>query len=121
MAIPVWPTSLPQDGMINGYNENYPNNLIRSEASAGVAKVRPKGATPPFSFSLGLLLTKAQRLILRDFVKNTLKDGALRFTFVHPVDGYEFEARIIPDGDNLYTVTPLKTNYMTTLKIEVLP
>lgn len=122
MAIPVWPLTLPQTGLRTGYEENFPNNLLISQGDVGTGKVRVKGATPPFTFTVPMEMTTAQRGILKTFVQSTLKDGALRFEFTHPVDGTTFEARIVPVSDeSLYTATPYGLNYMVSLKLMVLP
>jgi hypothetical protein len=122
MAIPVWPPGLPQESLTNGYSENFPNNLVRySGESKAVGKVRRRGATPPFTYKASFFLSLDQRDLLRNFVQYTLKDGALRFEFFHPIDRGVIEARIIPDGENLYTITPLLDGYTVTLNIEVLP
>jgi len=122
MAIPVWPTDLPQYTLMQGYSESYPNNLLMSEGDTGVGKVRRKGATPPFAFTRSFYLSKDQRNILANFVQFTLKDGALRFGFVHPVDGNLIEMRIMPvSADDLYTTSREGKVFFVTLRIKVLP
>lgn len=122
MTLPIWPVSLPQEPLRAGYTENYPSNLLRSEGSTGVAKVRRKGAPRPFSFTASFKVTAAQRVTLIQFVNVTLQEGALRFDYTHPVDGTAFEARIVPQGDNLFTLTPRKgSDFTTSLTFEVLP
>jgi hypothetical protein len=121
MAIPEWPSALPAAPLKTGYSEQYPNNLLRSSSEAGVAKVRRKGATPPFTISVTFKLSQAQRLILQSFAGETLQDGALRFAFTHPLDGVSFEARLLPDGNSLYKVTPHGIDYLATLELEILP
>ena len=121
MTIPVWPTGLPQETMLYGYSEQYPDNTLRSESDAGVSKVRPKGATPPITFTRDVRLTTEQRGILKTFVYDTLKSGTLRFSFTHPVDGGEIELRMLPQGDSMYTISRYGTTFKTSLKFEILP
>ena len=47
MAVYVWPLSLPQSPIANGYKEDMPSNLIRSDAEYGPAKVRRRGGQNP--------------------------------------------------------------------------
>ena len=121
MALPVWPSTLPQDTLFDGYVENYPNNLLRSEGDSGFGKVRKKGATPPFRFTRNIIISRTQRATLQTFIQSTLNDGALRFEFSHPLDGGTIEMRIVPQGDYLYSVTPYGHNFRVSFDIEVLP
>jgi hypothetical protein len=121
MSVPVWPAGLPQEPIKSGYSEQFPDNLLRSSSESGVAKVRRKGATPPFKITVTMLLTAGQRLMLQSFARDTLLDGALRFEFVHPVDDVTFEARLVPADKGLYTIKPHGLDYQVTLNMEVLP
>lgn len=122
MAIPVWPTSLPQPLLRKGYQGGFPNNLLISEGESGAGKVRPKGATPPFPLTVAVRLTTAQLLILQTFVQDTLKDGSLRFELEHPVHETLVEVRLLPvSGDKLYSETPDDLEFIVTMNMVVLP
>jgi len=121
MAIPIWPTSLPQKPLFDGYREAIPNNVLRSESDAGFSKTRRKGATPPFRIEVSFNLTGAQRTTLYNFVSNTLLDGTLRFELAHFVDGNAVEMRIVGSGDDLVSITPYGLEWLASMKLEVLP
>jgi hypothetical protein len=121
MAPPIWPTSLPQEALSNGYSEAYPNNLLRSETDAGFGKVRNKGATPPFTFVIPMQFTMAQLTDFLNFYQNVLRNGALRFEHKHYRTGQTVEMRLKPQGEDFFVVQKDGHNWKTTLKIEVLP
>ncbi|MGB3212442.1 MAG: hypothetical protein WBB19_17210 [Desulforhopalus sp.] len=121
MAIAIYPPELPSEALRDGYVENHPNNLLAFPGDSGFGKVRPKGATPPFTYTYSMLLTTAQRLILKNFVYITLRDGALRFEHSHPVDDISFEARFFSDSQELYKVTSSGLDFIVTLNVMILP
>jgi hypothetical protein len=121
MTIPIWPTSLPQGTLMDGYNEEYPNNLLRFESDAGFGKTRNKGATPPFKFTKSIYLTHEQRVTLKNFVEHTLRNGALRFEYTHPMDDTTIEVRFVPSGEKLLDFKPFGLGFKVDLKLEILP
>ena len=58
---------------------------------------------------------------MSSFIQDTLLDGALRFSFIHPIEETAIELRLIPSGKHLYTVTRYGLDFVTTLNFEVLP
>lgn len=122
MAIPVWPPSLPTLPLSEGYEENIPDNTLRTSMGQGPAKVRPKGAPLPTAFSAGFLLTTEQVATFQAFVEDGLRRGALRFEWAHPRTGAAIESRIVGDGKRLYTVSHAGGQYWNvSAQFEVLP
>lgn len=121
MAIPIWPTGLPQKPLLSGYSEQAPNNLLRSQSESGVVKVRPKGAAKPWVLSVSFALSESEKADFLDFVENILKDGALRFSFRHPSKGIDVEVRIVPGNESLFTLTRYGFDWLVSFKLEVLP
>ena len=83
--MPRWPSALPQTFLVDGFQENFPNTLLRSEMEAGPAEQRRRftaGVTP---LSGSLDLTKAELAVLRAFYSADTKDGALAFDWAHPI------------------------------------
>jgi hypothetical protein len=121
MAPPIWPTSLPQEALSDGYSEAYPNNLLRSETDAGFGKVRNKGATPPFTFIVPIHFSTAQLTTFLNFHKITLRNGALRFEHKHYRTKQTVEMRLKPIGEDFFVIKKDGFGWKATLKIEVLP
>lgn len=122
MSIPQYPLSLPQTALVTGYDENYPNMLLRSPMDTGPSKVRRKATNKPFTMTVPLIMSTAQKQLFEDFVTNTLEGGALRFGFTHPTKNTQIECRIIPaDDSNLYSMTSIEGYWNITLNLEVMP
>jgi hypothetical protein len=120
MAIPNWPTGLPQSPQ-KGFKESIGQNIIRSAMDAGPAKMRNRGKRPN-TMDLSFILTTAQTTILENFIKTDLA-GVKRFSFPHPRTASIVEARIVPQGEGeFYGLEYLAPGYWkTSLKFEVLP
>lgn len=88
MSTPIWPASLPQDPLIQGLQEQFPANTIRTQTDAGPAKVRRRFTAGVRRFpGLRMWLTDAQAATFDTFVTDTLGDGALSFEWKHPRTG----------------------------------
>jgi hypothetical protein len=121
MAVPIWPTSLPQGSLREGFEEDFPNNLLVSESDDGFSKTRNKGALGPIQFTSALYLTNAQRITFLNFVKFTLKNGALRYQHKHPFDDDTIEVMIVPQGEKLFTLSPYGLGWKVILKLKIMP
>lgn len=128
MAIPSWPTALPQVPQ-KGFSESVGQNTIRSTMDAGPAKMRNRGKRPN-TMDLSFILTTAQTTTLENFIKNASTNVSLpgisgvgRFSFPHPRTQATVEARIVPQGEGeLYKLEYLAPGYWkTSLKFEILP
>lgn len=84
MAIPSWPSGLSFAPLISGYDESDVVNLRKFEPEIGPAKTRRASSFAMENFSLSIVLNTADLATLDDFYRDTLKDGALSFTHVHP-------------------------------------
>lgn len=120
MAVPVWPTSLPQAPQ-KGFQETVGVNIIRSSMDAGPAKQRRRSRRPN-ELNLTFIMSTTQTQTLETFINNTIF-GVNRFLFTHPRLGTSAEVRIVPqDSSQLYQLQYLAPGYWTvTLKLEVLP
>jgi hypothetical protein len=128
MAIPIWPTALPQSPQ-KGFKESVGQNIIRSPMDAGPAKMRNRGKRPN-TMDLSFILTTAQTTILENFIKNASTNVSLpgisgvgRFSFTHPRTATTVEARIVPQSEGeFYGLEYLAPGYWkTSLKFEILP
>lgn len=119
--LPIWPISLPQQPLREGFSLRQSSNLLRSEGDSGIAKVRRRGAPRPVTFTCRFRMTDSQRETLAGFVSATLQDGALRFEMPHPVSGATVEVRIVPEGDALFSSVPRGLGWLVSMTFEVLP
>lgn len=85
--MPVWPQSLPQVLLLDGYQEEPPNLVMRTEMDAGPAKVRRRFTAGERPIIGALHLTKAQVQTLDDFYLITLQGGSVKFDWSHPRTG----------------------------------
>ncbi|WP_285906776.1 hypothetical protein [Pseudodesulfovibrio pelocollis] len=118
MASIVWPMGLPQHVQITGYGETEPDVLLRTAMEAGPKKRRPRDVAGEEPLQIPLLLTRAQKTLLREFYRETLVFGSLAFDWVHPTEGHACEMVITsppqfrPEG-SMY--------FRCTLSVEVQP
>jgi hypothetical protein len=120
MAVPQWPSTLPQNPQ-KGFTESVGINVIRTATDAGPAKQRRR-ASRPNELNLSFLMTTAQTQTLETFIKDTL-GGVKRFTFLHPRLYTTVEVRIIPgSGGEYFNLQYAAPGYWnTSLKFEVMP
>ena len=95
MTLPVWPLSLPQKPLSEGFSEQLPNLVIRSPMDVGQAKVRRRATAGPSRMQMAFQMTAAQVAILRTFVDNDIQGRALPFTWSHPITDVPGQFRII--------------------------
>lgn len=119
----VWPPTLPVYPLADAYSEGLPNNQLRSQPSAGPAKVRPKGSPGPRPLRASFLLTSDQVDTLYEFAETTLGHGTLRFQWTHPRTGATIETRMVAAGDKLVDVAPVNGGLQWTADIvlEIMP
>lgn len=81
----VWPPSLPQRQLVDGYEETLPNIVVRTQMEAGAAKVRRRYTAAVTPVRCNVVLTAAQAETLRTFFVDTVAGGALPFDWVNPL------------------------------------
>lgn len=82
-----WPTSLPQLALLEGYQEQGVDNIIRSTVDQGPEITRPKYTATPVDMTVSLVLTSAQCDALDSFYDATLNYGSAAFDWLHPRTG----------------------------------
>lgn len=87
MSTILWPASLPQNLLQDGYSDTYQDNTIRFQPDAGPAYIRRRYTAVATTVTGRLLLTKAQCATLDTFYLSTLEGGALPFEWAHPRTG----------------------------------
>ncbi|MBR5574368.1 MAG: hypothetical protein IKW35_07740 [Paludibacteraceae bacterium] len=84
MAIPTWPSTLPLQPLVDGYEETWFSQTEFKTPDSGAPIVRRKQALSMRAFKVKFVLTEEQVNILDNFIYKTLEGGALRFEFIHP-------------------------------------
>ena len=84
MAIPTWPTTLPLQPLVDGYEESWFSQTEYKTPDSGAPMVRRRQRLSIRAFKVQFVLTEEQVNYLDDFIYNTLEGGTLRFSFVHP-------------------------------------
>jgi hypothetical protein len=87
MAIPSWPTTLPQELTLDGYSQSAADNIIKSSPDIGPAKVRRRSTAAVRPVSGTLILNETGLEDFKDFFKEDLLDGSIRFSWADPDDG----------------------------------
>lgn len=91
----VWPMTLPQEPLAEGYRETPGDQTVRTQMETGRAKVRRRSSAAPVQIDMVFMMTKGQVGILESFFDQTLKGGALDFSFKHPRKGQEVQCRFL--------------------------
>lgn len=113
----AWPGSLP-GAIADGYQEVFPDNVIRTQMETGYPKTRKRSTAAPYQLRLLFNMTKAQVATLYTFFSSTINDGVDSFTMTHPRTGASETFRMLnpPDisiADGI--------NYRVLIQLEQLP
>lgn len=87
MASQVWPASLPQEPLVNSYEEQPPKTAIHTEMDRGPAKSRRRSTAMPRPIQMRFLMDSSQLDTFDEFFGDTIKGGALKFDFDEPRTG----------------------------------
>lgn len=117
----VWPVSLPQIPLLNGFSNPYPNRLLTSSMDSGDDKTRRRGPKPRQA-DVTYSMNAAQVATLEAFASDTIADGVIWFDWPHPVDG-TVRAKIVPSSDQLFSKVPHgdSTNWLIGMTIKYWP
>lgn len=115
----VWPTSLPQSPEVDGFDWSDEVDTITNSMSVGPPKTRPRTTKARYVYTCPFILDDTQRTTLRDFVENTLGNGADSFEFPDPFDSNTtLNVKIQREGGQNYQLTALGgTLYQATLTV----
>jgi len=80
----TWPVSLPQSPLIQGNNEQAPNNVIRTPMDVGPPKVRRRATAGVRNYTYQFHMTTTQVATLDTFYNDTLSGGSLEFDWTNP-------------------------------------
>jgi hypothetical protein len=118
MTLPAWPETLPASPLLDGLQETLPDNILRSEAEQGPAKLRRRSTSAVRGLTLAYLLAQEQISALEAFYLDTLAGGAVSFTHTHPRTGNGITCRFKKPP----SYSPLNPGYYrAVIELEVLP
>ena len=80
MAVPVWPTELPQRVLRDGYSEKLRDGRMFSRAQSGPGKVRRRYSSAVLPVSASLIIDEAQKARFERFWTEETSGGVLPFT-----------------------------------------
>jgi hypothetical protein len=89
----TWPVTLPQEPIMDGYQESLGNVLLRTNMDVGPAKVRRRSAIRNDPITLFLKLTTAELAIFKDFCITSLHNCLDTIQWVHPITGTSIDLR----------------------------
>lgn len=89
-----WPATLPDSPLIEGFEEEDPDLVLKSETDVGPGKRRLRGTAGLGRMMYPLMLTTEQRAALLDFYRTDLARGVLSFNLTHPITGDPIECFI---------------------------
>jgi hypothetical protein len=117
--VPTWPTDLPQEILVDGYEEALPDNLIKDDLG-DPAMLRRRSTAGPFPLTGSMAVTTDEWETLKAFFATDLIDGVLSFEFppqACPVGVTSWTARFTEPPSRVYMDEAL---WRVTLSLEVL-
>ncbi len=117
MATYDWPSNLPQELLQNGFNNSFPNTLVRTQMDEGPDKVRRWGTAAIEPVKGQLILDFDEYGYLRTFYDTTLDGGAEKFNWVHPITKVAVEFRFVLPP----VITSIGIQFLASLDLEITP
>lgn len=114
----LWPDTLPEAPLLDGFHETPPATVIRTEMEQGPAKLRRRTTAGVGKMEMRYLLSKAEVAALESFYQETLGGGALSFAFTHPRTGLSVTCRFTEPPQ--YATTN-GSYFLIALTLETLP
>lgn len=87
----TWPSSLPQFPLAGHWEETLEDNVIEYQPEVGPPTSRRRSTAVGSTSSASFGFTDAQRTTFESFFRDDIKDGALSFTWDHPVTFVEYD------------------------------
>lgn len=119
MALPVWPQSLPQQPLFNGYAIEAGNGIIRTGMESGVARTRVRSRDPLATVELTFIMSASAFEIYKSWRRTRLGSGSGWFQI--PVNtGAEVPRTVVARETGPFKCRPAGTvrNWYVTIPIE---
>lgn len=118
MSNPTWPATLPQYLEAQGFENRFPNGVVRQPMDSGPGKARRRFTAAPEHISGSIVLDRQQYAAFKAFWKDTLAMGALKFDWVHPITGEACEMSFMAEP----SVSAISgTTFRATLQLIIWP
>lgn len=120
MAVAVWPLTLPQVVLADGFQQGLGETRRSASTDVGPGKIwkRTSAATRPMPSSIRV--TGSELDIFEAFVRDDLAEGSLPFTFPDPRGGSDLLVRIAPGSMPSWS-TPGGDVWTVSIPLEILP
>lgn len=116
MPTPIWPESLPQLPLLEGFSTSPQDSVIRGKMD-GYTKQRTRFTAAMLEVNEVYLMSREQYQTFRDFHNNTLKNGGREFIKRDPETGidqfYRFSGKYVPSFNGI--------QYKVKLPLEQIP
>lgn len=113
-----WPESLPQQMLLEGYNEEPAKYKVRTEMDAAIAKQRPRFSTMTGPYTGAMIMSQVQYNIFKDFFIKTLGNGCLEFNIPKPGS---IETQVVRFTGEDYQPSKRGIWWIVVLNLETLP
>jgi len=112
-----WPPTLYGLILKEGFQENPPENVLRTEMSVGPAKVRRRSTSAVRNFTVQLFLTTTLVATFETFYVTTSKSGSLAFNFRSPRTKTLADHRFV----SVPVYIPKNQGYIVSFQLELMP
>lgn len=118
----TWPVTLPDNFLVDSYQEAFSDNVLRTSMSVGPAKMRRRSTAGTRPISGNQYMTPDHLGIFDIFFTTTLEDGALRFDWTHPRTGVSVEFRFLnaPQFERVKTQSGV-VGWIVAINLEIMP
>lgn len=113
----VWPSSLPQYVLREGFSESIGDGRLRSQPDKGPAKVRRRSSMMPKLLQCRMIMSAEQLALMQEFVDDTLMNGSLPFLMPDPITR---NPALVRFADNLPAWTSRGIHFDVSFDLEVL-
>jgi hypothetical protein len=93
--MPTWPTSLPQAPLVEGYSEQPPDLIARSQTDVGWAKTRRRATAGSTRITAVYAMSGAQLAVFESFLACDIADRTLAFDWPRPRTGATVPVRLV--------------------------
>lgn len=105
----VWPSSLPQFVLVDGYAEQPRMANVAFESDTGPPLERPKGTISLVDIAQSMIMTDAQLATFEDFVFGDIAQATQSFMITHPRKRVQVKVRI--KGRPPYQIDPFAPGF----------
>lgn len=117
--VEVWPASLPDFVLREGFGEGFKKLAIRTLTDSGRAKRRKRFSDAPVPHTFPIEFSSDQLTTFQTFFNDTLGGGALSFTKTNPRTGVTDTFAFTASPDEATATGP--DSYIAILTLELLP